>query len=119
MNLVRRNIIRHRFAATLLLGAAACLMRPAAAQTFFTTDQTIAGGNPINGNFTSIVIGADSSYTAFPNIHADITGGTITDYVNAIYQSVVNVSGGTIGTVPGGGFTSESLHIAHWAVRST
>ncbi len=94
------------------LAAAVAVSAPAAAQTFITADRTIAGGNPLSGDVNGfLVIGADAADVAFPNVLADITGGTIADYVAATSQSIVNISGGLIGKLPEGGTSFTALAI--------
>ncbi len=85
----------------------------ASAQSLYVTaDRTVAGGNPVNGNFSLVQIGTDIDLKAYPNVSVDITGGTITQYVNALYGSTVNISGGTIGTAPANGVAYTAVNIA-------
>ena len=90
--------------ATLLQGA---LALPASAQ-FITSDRTVAGGNPLNGNYIgqTVWVGvsnvANGIVTRVPNVQVDViaparfsysdqTGGGLAAYSN----SVVRVYGGT------------------------
>ena len=87
-----------------------------AQNVYITTDRTVAGGNPLSGgNNGFVVVGADVANTPFPGVTVDITGGTITDYVNATHQSIVNISGGVIGKVSNAG----TLYTALQAVQGS
>lgn len=84
----------------------------ASAQSLYVTaDRTIAGGNPINGTFTDIRVGTDAANAPFPNLTADVTGGTL-GFLNALNRSTVNISGGTLGRPPEGFIFYSSLNIA-------
>lgn len=105
---------RHFVAAVLsICGLVGYAAPPAAAQNLYVTaNRTVAGGNPINGGVNGfVVVGANSGNTPFPGVVADITGGTITDYVAARNQSTVNISGGTIGQLSDGSVIYTGLEI--------
>lgn len=91
-------------ALALALVAAATLAGPCAAATFITSDRTVAGGNPLSGNYSGqgVFVGVDSAFNRIANVHVDVidpaqlnysdqTGGGLAAYGN----SVVNVRGGS------------------------
>jgi autotransporter family porin len=96
-----------------LSALALCPLGQAVGQDLFVTeDRTIGGGNPLSGGVDGfVVVGADMDFNPFPNVTVDITGGTITDYVSALNQSVVNISGGVIGKLSDGGQSFTALSI--------
>jgi len=98
----------------LLVGAWAI---PAAAQQYITTNRTVSGGNPLNGNYIgqSVLVGAslisNSIVTRVPNVQVDVvapavfsyndqTGGGLAAYSN----SVVRIQGGTFNQISPTGF---------------
>jgi hypothetical protein len=86
-----------------LLAVALYPLAPVRAQDLFvTSNRTIGGGNPVNGNYNQVAIGFDAARTPFPGVHADITGGSIISLL-ASFQNVVTISGGSIGIDPGPG----------------
>ena len=91
--------------------ALTALSLPATAADFITSSRTIAGGNPMNGNYSGqpILVGASGVFngevTRVPNVRVDIvapaqlnfsdaTGGYLAAYSN----SVVRMQGGSAGT---------------------
>ena len=98
----------------LLVGAWAV---PAAAQQYITTNRTVSGGNPLNGNYIgqSVLVGAslisNGIVTRVPNVQVDVvapavfsyndqTGGGLAAYSN----SVVRIQGGTFNQISANGF---------------
>ena len=91
-----------------------CGLPPApsfAQDLFVTSSQTVAGGNPINGNYGRIVIGQDALNAAYPNITADITGGSSTDDIYATNTSLVTISAGTFGKESTGAISYQALGV--------
>ena len=103
---------------TRLCGAVFCVAAlPAVAATFISSNNTVAGGNPLVGNYSgsTVFVGASAFAnglpTRVPNVLVDVlapgqfnyndqTGGGIFAYSN----SVVNVLGGSFGQTSGTGF---------------
>ncbi len=102
------------------LGAAAllgALALPAAAVEYVTTNRTIAGGNPLNGNYVgqTVLVGAsqilNGIVTRVPNLQVDVvapasfvyndqTGGGLDAYSN----SLLRIQGGTFSQNSSNGF---------------
>ncbi len=92
--------------AAVAIAALAVLAGPSTAATFITADRTVAGGNPINGNYSGqgVFVGVDGAFNRVANVQVDVidpaqlnysdqTGGGLAAYSN----SVVNVRGGSFG----------------------
>ena len=88
------------------LAALALLAGPSVAATFITADRTVAGGNPIDSNYSGqgVFVGVDGAFNRIVNVKVDVidpaqlnysdqTGGGLGAYSN----SVVNVRGGSFG----------------------
>ena len=90
---------------------------PAAAQQYITTNRTVSGGNPLNGNYIgqSVLVGAslisNGIVTRVPNVQVDVvapavfsyndqTGGGLAAYSN----SVVRIQGGSFNQISANGF---------------
>lgn len=97
-----------------LLGA---LALPAAAVEYVTTNRTIAGGNPLNGNYIgqTVVVGAsqiaNGIVTRVPNVQVDAVAPAVFTYndqtgggISAYSNSVVRIQGGTFNQNSGTGF---------------
>ena len=90
-------------AAALLLGASAL---QASAATFITSDMTVAGGNPISGNYSGspVLVGVNSGFIPILNVKVDVLASAVLNYsdqtgggLGAYSNSVVNVYGGSFG----------------------
>ena len=128
-------MLRQRFRLP-ILAALPCLLAasPAAAALFINADRTVANGNPVTESFPAqnVFVGLLFDGTRVPGVHVDIlspasfpysvfTGGGINFYSNSIGsvqggsisvlaindQSVVNITGGSLGGIGIGGDTSR------------
>ena len=92
--------------AAIALATLGALAGPSAAATFITVDRTVAGHNPIDGNYSGqgVFVGVDGAFNRVANVQVDVidpaqlnysdqTGGGLAAYSN----SVVNVRGGSFG----------------------
>ncbi|MDX1930986.1 MAG: PEP-CTERM sorting domain-containing protein [Capsulimonadales bacterium] len=78
---------------------------------FVTSDRTILLGNPINGDFSSVIVGTDLDTNPFPNVTADFTGGTVTNGIAAYNAANVTILDGVIGAVPADFTASTALGV--------
>ncbi len=104
----------HGVGAAALLGA---LALPASAVEYITSDRTIAGGNPLNGNYIgqTVVVGVSSIFngivTRVPNVQADVVAPAVFSYndqtgggISAYSNSVVRIQGGIFNQISPTGF---------------
>jgi hypothetical protein len=111
----------NRFAAALPTLTAAALLGalalPATAVEYVTSNRTIAGGNPLNGNYIgqTVVVGAslisNGNVTRVANVEVDVVAPALFSYsdqtgggISAYSNSVVRLQGGTFNQISGTGF---------------
>lgn len=86
---------------------------PAAAAEFITTNRTVAGGNPLNGNYIGqqVIVGLTAAQQPVLNVQVDVVAPALFSYsdqtgggIRAASNSVVRIQGGTFNQITGTGF---------------